>query len=612
MCGIAGLMSKSDRLLSSPEQNLQAVADGIFSRGPDSLRIERSETYWFAHSLLDITNSMAKQPVLQSNGDILLFNGEVYRGMAPHCYDQALEADTDFLARTITYENVFTVCGHLEGMFALALFSPRLRRLKLVRCLSGQKPLFFGTDDDRVGFSSSIDTCRQLVNAGDIEEHSVAFSLRMGYPPPRRTIYKNIFSVPPGTGVEVCLESCKVLRESPLSHEIGSSLAGFDPLKIVDDLADAVPGPNWCGKLGLNLSGGLDSRLVLGAIKIKRGLDDVNVVTNQFSVREPKYNFDSQEAIRFCKRQGIDLTVLNVSAGEYMSNFCAAYLSVGQINYNLSVPTYYAQALLHKALGSKVVLTGDGADEILGGYEFYFQSVRMRRLAKYWLHQPQVGLHDLTADIFGKSLKRELWQYYDFRKLYHHKHYLTGNEVKYEDFCGYVESDIARLAKMIHLRGASRTERVKKLMLIDRCLWLSSESVPRTDNLYGNLGIEARSPFLLNRFLGDYLGGANISKTQMDKWQQKQLLKQRFQESQIFRTDSSMQKKFGWTAPYKDWWLLGLKDLALAIIDQGGRDSVPFVDWASLRKDVSESRELPGKYLGAYLSYALIATGKSV
>lgn len=614
MCGISGLICRGNKRFGVEEARLEQVLNKIGLRGPDSCRVERSDNFWVAHSLLDITSSKISQPTKLGNGDILVFNGEVYSGTAPFLYDDRSQPDTDFIVKTITYDNFFAFCEHLEGMFAIALYSPRMQRLKMARCSSGQKPLFYGFSPDMVAFSSTIETCSQLLNAACIDETTVAFSLRMGYPPPRRTIYKNIFSVAPGAGVEVCVGSGQVLQDISLSNKVAQSLAGFHPFEIVDDLSEAIPDPSFFGNLGLNLSGGLDSRMVLAAIKKKRGVGQLNIVSNRFLVDNPRYNIDSAEAIKFCRKEGLDLTILDVGVKDYTSNFCSAYLSVGQINSNLSVPTYYSQALLHKSLGSKVVLTGDGADEVLGGYEFYFDSIRFRRWIKYVVNQSPKCLSGLVFDFDRSSVNQELWQYFDYRKLYHSKHYLTGPEVTFEDFYQLVYADIGNKARELGLVGAASIASVRKIMLIDRWLWLSCESVPRTDNLYGNLGMEARSPFLLDRFLGDYLGNADDLRASIgiQQWKQKKLLKQRFDRSEIFVSGGLMQKKSGWTAPYKDWWLSGFKDLSIAITELGLKHSVPYVDWARLRQDISEAPEFPGKFIGAYLSYALVATGRSV
>lgn len=371
MCGIAGQAG-----LFSPVEASRDVARMIRSlerRGPDGEGIEFWDEAVLGHrrlAIIDLSNS-GRQPMLSADRTVgVTFNGEIYnyvelrRELIALGYQFASTSDTEVLIHGYEEWGLDKLLSKTRGMFAFALWDDRRRRLSLVRDRLGVKPLFYAASGGRLAFAS---TARALHAGGfveEIDEKSVAEYLEFGFVTDDRSIYRDAHKVPAATIVEWSDGSlsereywrppdiepeCKITFDEAVD-ETERLLLNAVEIRLRSD----VP-------IGALLSGGVDSSLVCWAVA-KLGAD-----VTAYTVGTPGDQWDeSDDASATAQRLNLTHRVLPLSATDSpaVSELVSAY----------GEPFACASALgmlsVSKAVraSAKVLLTGDGGDDVFLGY----------------------------------------------------------------------------------------------------------------------------------------------------------------------------------------------------------------------------------------------------
>lgn len=385
MCGIVGYINTKK---IDDRDVIQKMMRAIIHRGPDD------EGYWVSDnhnvvlghrrlSILDLSKE-GHQPMQSACGRyILVFNGEVYNFVKLRVELELLgnkfrgHSDTEVMLAAISQWGLEAAVKKFNGMFALALWDKKKRQLHLVRDRVGIKPLYYGWNNGTFLFGSELKAMRLYpgFNA-EIDRDILPLYFQYGYIPAPYSIYKDIFKLLPGTiltinpakknilsdpvsywsAEEIVQQPCLDISEQEAMQQLKAILNNSIKLRMIAD----VP-------LGAFLSGGIDSSLVTALMQSQ---SNKPIKTFSIGFSESEYN-EAQHAKLVAQHLGTDHAELYVSPEDVMavipelpSLYDEPFADSSQI------PTFLVSKLARQQV--TVSLSGDGGDELFGGYNRYF------------------------------------------------------------------------------------------------------------------------------------------------------------------------------------------------------------------------------------------------
>jgi len=394
MCGIAGIVepgAPAERLL----EPARALAGHLRHRGPDG-RGEWSETgVALEHCRLAILDPSPRgaQPMRSPDGRwVLVHNGELYNHRevrAALSGPWAGGSDAETLVRALAADGVAAV-ERFAGMFAVAAWDREARTLHLVRDRIGIKPLYYLVDGDTVAFASepgalaaTYARCRRL------DRDALASYLAVGYPPVGSTLFRDIRVVRPGEVVSVRAGAITARRYWRLPEACEPARPEAEWLERFGALWPEVARAHCLADVpvGLFLSSGLDSSAVAAAVAAE------HPAPRAYTAGFPERAYDETEAAEaFCRRLGLPFTALEVDGA-------AVEKLLPQLARHADLPVCDSSAigtwLLCGAAARevKVALSGDGADEVFGGYPTH--------RATEWLASPLGRLARALSGLVG-------------------------------------------------------------------------------------------------------------------------------------------------------------------------------------------------------------------
>jgi len=407
MCGIAGLVT-SGRIDSSL---LAAMASALAHRGPDDQGVWTDEEsgVGFSHRRLSIIDLSAAghQPMVSRDGRyVLTYNGEIYNHSRLREELEAAEggpqawaghSDTETLIECIAAWGLEATLKKCVGMFALALWDRRERQLHLARDRFGEKPLYFGWVGGDFAFASELKAIRRHPRfANEIDRRALRLYAGRTYVPAPLSIYRHIYKLEPGCILSAAPAALRSPAASPpapggasggvrverywsyreavaagLSAPIVDKVEALERLEAV--LADAIGGQALADvPVGAFLSGGIDSSTVV-ALYQKYSSGRVRTFTIGFE--EAGFN-EAEHAKKVAAHFGTDHHERYVSVREAQevipqlpSIFDEPFADSSQI------PTHIVSRFAREQV--TVALSGDGGDELFGGYNRYFEAARL-------------------------------------------------------------------------------------------------------------------------------------------------------------------------------------------------------------------------------------------
>lgn len=373
MCGFAGYIHNFGTF--DKEEVIRAMADRITHRGPDDAHYYVDEDIALGFRRLSIIDlEGGRQPILNEDGSlVLLFNGEIYNYQsireelirAGHVF--TTKADSEVILHGFE-EYGKKVLDHLRGMFAFIIWNRNTKELFGARDIFGIKPFYYYQKNGEFMFGSEIKSFLSHPHfEKELDEDMIPLYLSYEYIPDERTIFKNVFKLPGAHcftykdgkmhveryyRIEYKIEEDKSLEywEDAITKEFTESVA-------MHQIADV--------EVGCFLSSGVDSSYVVK--EISKGTKKVK--TFSVGYEEEKYS-ELPYAQDFSNVVGVPNIANKVSADEFFD-------SVGEIQYFMDeplpnpseIPLYFLAKNARKYV--KVVLSGEGADELFGGYPMY-------------------------------------------------------------------------------------------------------------------------------------------------------------------------------------------------------------------------------------------------
>jgi len=377
MCGINGIFLKTNN--HSLKDRIISMNKSISHRGPDAGSFITDKKIALGHRRLSIidTNERANQP-MRSNSKIwnLVFNGEIYNFNEIKdelSYTFSTSSDTEVILAAVEEKGIQWFIEKANGMFAIALYNSKSEKLYLIRDRLGIKPLYYFNDGEKMVFSSEI---KGILSSGLVKAtfNELAIDEYLGnrYVRAPYTFFENVYQLQAGYYIEIN-SSLKTIEHKywdiPEYFNMENDFDEFELTKSLEQeivksisyrLISDVP-------LGAYLSGGVDSSLIT-AIAAEIKPEKLNTYTIGFKeLNEFKYSriiakeFDTQHhEILMTKK-------------DYIDNWERL---IGFKDAPLGVPNEIPLAVMSKKLKEKitVVLSGEGADELMGGYGRIFRT----------------------------------------------------------------------------------------------------------------------------------------------------------------------------------------------------------------------------------------------
>ena len=392
MCGIAGFGDRPGKTEKQLGEIAGAMAQSMYRRGPDA------QVQWtsaeagigLSHARLSIIDlsPAGRQPMLSSCGRyVLVYNGEIYnaekiraelqREMGGACPAFRGHSDTEVILEACVHWGLEKTVARMIGMFAIALWDQRDRRLVLARDRLGIKPLYWGSQDDLFLFGSELKTFKQHPDwKGEVNPDALSSYLRLNYIPAPLSIFKGVQKLEPGNilvleqggepRVHCYWDLRKVaqdgLRDPFLDNET-------DVLDQLDELLRDAVGSRMIADvpLGAFLSGGIDSSTVVSLMQAQSARP---VQTFSIGMETEGYN-EAEHAKAIARHLGTDHTELYISPQDALDvipklpdYYDEPFADSSQI------PTFLVSQLARQKV--TVSLSGDGGDELFTGYNRYF------------------------------------------------------------------------------------------------------------------------------------------------------------------------------------------------------------------------------------------------
>jgi len=493
MCGLVGCFGRYVNY-----EWVHGQLAGLSHRGPDShFAIEVSNECILGAARLAMTDKShsGNQP-FSLNDDWLVFNGEIYNYkalkellFASHKFKS--QSDTEVLGKVL--QNLIELdLGILNGPFAFAFYRASSRELLLGRDDSGKKPLFFRVKHESIYFSSI--TSQLTSNMSAYDSAAMIQVLRLGYVLDPHSIFSDVKAISPGTLMTFQISGSTILQsQRKILEEPQSTITsrGLIPLRreILNAVERRVDGHD---QVALSLSGGLDSTVLSVCLRILKKTTFAYSVVWPDSDKE-RYNLDSQLAAGVARANGQNFEFVPMSAAVDIPRILDKYIELmGEPNCNpsgLSMMKLYEKAKLD---GHRLMLTGDGADELFYGYDRYRLINKFSKFARF------SHLFNLPPfNNFRWARTFSATQLEDFNGWAYWHQTFTMDEIA--ELFNFSSDEIMAVDNMFKSEWSeffsSELNKSQLMMGLDRKIWLSMESNRRLDRVSMHYSIEARSPF---------------------------------------------------------------------------------------------------------------------
>lgn len=537
MCGIFGGWRR-DRAELPPAQ-LQAMAQSLRHRGPDDEGLWQPPGQGVALgnrrlSIIDIAGG--HQPFVSDDGQVAIVqNGEIFNfvELAAELRSQGVplrtHSDTEVLLRLYEREGLRFV-ERLNGMFAIAIHDAREDAMVLVRDRIGVKPLYVADDGRQVLFGSEIKALLPVLRAGgaapQVDLEAIHHYLTFNYVPAPWTVWQGIRHVMPGTWMKFTRAGVQTQRwwrladQREQDQDFGAWAEEF--LAILDDatrirLRADVP---W----GAFLSGGVDSSTIVG-LMARHVQQPVKTFCIGFA--DPRFD-ESAHAAEAARRFGCEHTS-EVAELNVLDRWPLVLHHLDQPHGDASfLPTLRVSELAARHV--KVVLTGDGGDELFAGYEKYAD----------FFATPGVDALD------GAQFQR---RYFDAISLFAPADKLALYRPDVAARLGGIDSFAA--AAQPWFEEAAHFDRINQALHLDMQLLLCGNNLVKPDRMGMAVSIEARTPFLDWRMMEFAFRSRGATKLAPDgdkkHWYKKAVVP-------LIGADLAYRRKQMFTVPVGEWF----------------------------------------------------------
>jgi asparagine synthase (glutamine-hydrolysing) len=585
MCGIAGVVAfneKGKKYFSGIEHAIQCLG----KRGPDANGTFTHNHVLLAHTRLSIidTSSAAAQPMTNASGRYtIIFNGEFFnfkehREFVLKSATGTLKSgsDTEVLLHLYMIEKEKCL-DRLNGFFSLAIYDKEEETLFLARDRFGVKPFLIYKDDDKLLFASELKALVALGIPKELDEVSLFTYLQLNYIPGPQSIFRNVSRLEPGHFLKIQIRNEKPEIRNQQYYQIPlpttsyvsatSSLSYEAQQKKLAELLDASVQRRLISDvpLGAFLSGGIDSSVVVALAA--RHTSQLKTFSIGFR-DEPLFD-ETEYANLVAKKFNTDHTVFSLTTDDLLANLFEVLDYIDEPFADSSaLPVYILSKHTRKKV--TVALSGDGADELFGGYNKHAAELRVRNkdvmantimlLQPFWKALPQ-SRNSKTGNRFrqfnrfatGMKLpaKERYWSWAGFESEQEVQKMLVNNFTKTHAFEEY-KNRKANLLKFIHEDGD-----LNDVLYTDMRLVLPYDMLVKVDLMSMANSLEVRTPFLDYEVV-DFAFSLPLS-SKIDGSGRKKIVRDAFRS--MLPEELYTRNKQGFEVPLLKWFNRELKSL---------------------------------------------------
>lgn len=596
MCGIVGFVGGIAGLSRSPERVAQEMATAIRSRGPDDAGVwlDLEAQVVLGHRRLSVVDlsEAGHQPMPSPSGRlIIVFNGEIYNHLALRKELRVDtwhgHSDTETLVTALEQWGLEETLGRLVGMFAFAVWDRSTGELSIARDRMGEKPLYYGQYGRTVAFASELKALRRHPHFIDrIDSGALALYLQHSAVPSPHSIVQGTRKLPPGSFMTLRSGSTVLQPRQYWDARQVARSGTANPLQLGDaeavecidrELNRAVRSQLMSDvPLGVFLSGGIDSSLVL-ALAQENAAHPLNSFTIGFGERSHNETFYAREVAEHLGSVHHELVVGPQDAAELIPRIPLVYDE--PFGDSSAVPTLLVSQLARQSV--TVALTGDGADELFGGYNRHVWGGPARRAARFLPRPVRVGLagavRRLNGDALDRSfalLQRRLPKRLSFPNFAYKLNRLLPALVE-ESPLGYYSAlalhwrDAASVVRGVSgppgqlLPALIKDARLEEnMMLMDLSSYLPDDILVKSDRAAMSVSLEARAPFLDHRVaeIAWQLPISQRIRGSEGKWVLRRVLERHLPERLVNRP------KMGFGLPMGSWLREDLRDWAESLL----------------------------------------------
>lgn len=603
---------------------LPRMAAALQHRGPDAEGFWHDGVVGFAHRRLSVIDVSAagRQPLGSEDGRIqVCYNGEIYnfadirQTLEGKGHQFRSRTDTEVIAHAWEEWGPGAI-GRFNGMFAFAVWDRDTRRLWLVRDRLGVKPLYYTEQQGRVVFGSELKAILSVPGlTRTLDPVALDAYLALNYVPGPRTIWKEIASLPPGHMLTASDEGVTVEPYWDVRFGVDRLTSQDDAIARIRELCDDAVRLRLVSDvpLGAFLSGGLDSSAI---VHFMRPRHDGPLHT--FSVRFEEASFDEGPFAELVARR-YDLQHHEVVCRASDVPDCLdriVWHADNPIADISMVPMYRLSEATRRVV--TVVLSGDGGDEVFGGYSIYHAD----RLARVWRSLPEWFRHRLVrpfvdalpASTSKMSVDYALRQFVaGAGKAPESAHYswrtICTREERRSLLRPDVQEEVPRLSApeapflAAYLASGAR-DLLDRLFYVDLKTFLADSILPKVDRMTMAFGLEARTPWLDYRLveLGARIPPAWKLRGLDTKWIFKQAMRGLVPDPIVRRT------KAGFHAPLATWFRGPLQPLLRDALSPAALTVLPQLQPAAVQRLVDE--HLSGRANHAFKLWGLVSLAR--
>jgi len=375
MCGIAGIVSLDQTPVPDLARRLELMGELIRHRGPDGHGVwtNRRGNAGFAHrrlSIIDLTESAAQPMVRDDAGLALVHNGEIYNYLELRAtLDWEFRSNSDTETILAAYARRGDRClDDLRGMFAFAVWDERQQRLLCARDRFGIKPLYYTVVDGALHFASEAKALVPFLPAIETDPEALAEYLTFQYTIGTHTLFKGIEQLLPGHTLTIERGQVRTARYWDVSYAIDFDHTAAHFRRRLRELVDESVSLHLRSDVpvGSYLSGGIDSSLI-GALAARHPAAGKLAFHGKFEL--PGYD-ESRYAELAARHAGLELHQVSITAQDFRDHIEKV---IYHLDFPVAGPGSFPQYMVSRLASQhvKVVLGGQGGDEIFGGYARY-------------------------------------------------------------------------------------------------------------------------------------------------------------------------------------------------------------------------------------------------
>ncbi len=574
MCGICGEVRFDGRAIL--EEAVVGMRERLAHRGPDSVGSYYSPAGRCALGfrrlrIIDLTVN-ASQPMANEDGSVqVVFNGEIYNfrelrdWLSGRGHRFRSKSDTETIVHL--YEEKGADCiADLDGMFAIAIWDERGRRLTLARDRAGKKPLFYSRSDRLLAFASEMKSFFAHPDiVMEMDPAAVPYYFIHGYVPQPSTFYTTVRQLEPGTFMIVEADGQTTLRrywrlEYPRAAEVkpvrpdeaGARVRELVTRAVQRRLVSDVP-------LGAFLSGGIDSTIVVGLMS-RLMAEPVKTFSIGFE-GDAAYD-ESVYARLVSERFKTEHTEFRVAPDALGLIDTLIWHHDGPFGDASAVPTCIVSRLARAQV--TVVLTGDGGDEIFAGYRRFRAALQAERIPRSAARAAQAILSRLLVPGHERHWMAELQRFLRGSSLPFAERMTVWNAIFFEDLQQLLRPDFAAsLAPIGELHQPAAAGAVtdgmsmlSRLLQLNFTSYLADDLLVKVDRCTMANSLEARSPFL-DWHLIDYVA-ALPDDFKLRGRRAKAVLRDAFQD--LLPPEIDQRPKMGFGVPLGAWFRGSLRE----------------------------------------------------